>query len=126
MGLKPLHPSCATDCNLQILSVLKNQNSRSLKICFHVLFYVIITDEVPVTILQAYMSLPRHIGKGVLIRRSIASDLCTAIFPSLSVVMSLCDVPKTVFLVNQNGGTSSRYGGTAPLPNPSDGTDRYP
>ena len=57
------------------------------------------------------MSLPRHILNGVLIRRSIASDLCTAIFPSLSVVLSLCDVPKTVFLENQNGGTSSCKGG---------------
>ena len=27
-------------------------------------------------ILLAYMSLPRHIRKGVLIRRNIASDLC--------------------------------------------------
>ena len=38
-----------------------------------------ITNEVPVTILQAYFSLPRHIRKGVLIRWIITSDLCTAI-----------------------------------------------
>ena len=43
---------------------------------YHVLFYVIITNEVPVTILQACISLLRHIRKGVLIRRNIASDLC--------------------------------------------------
>ena len=35
--------------------------------------------EVPVTILQAYISLPRYIRKGMLIRRIIASDLCTAV-----------------------------------------------
>ena len=51
----------------------KNQNSWSLKkICFHVLFHVIITNDVPETTLQAYMSLPRHIRRGVLIRRNIA------------------------------------------------------
>ena len=33
------------------------------------LFHVMITDEVPVTILQAYFSLPRHIRKGRLIDR---------------------------------------------------------
>ena len=43
------------------------------------MFYVIITNEVPPTILQAYMSLPRHIRKGVLIRRNIASHLFTAV-----------------------------------------------
>ena len=32
--------------------------------------------HVPVTILQAYIYLSRHIRKGVLIRRNIASDLC--------------------------------------------------
>ena len=42
----------------------------------HVLCYVIITNEVPVTILQAYISLSRCIRKGVLIKRNIASDLC--------------------------------------------------
>ena len=41
---------------------------------------VIITDEmpVPVTILYAYLPNPRHIRKDVLIRRIIASRLCTA------------------------------------------------
>ena len=42
----------------------------------HVLFYVIIANEAPVTILQAYISLSRRIRKSVLIRRNIASDLC--------------------------------------------------
>ena len=37
----------------------------------HVLFYAIITNKVPVTILQAYISLSRRIRKGVLIRRKI-------------------------------------------------------
>ena len=45
---------------------------------FHVLFHAIITNEVPVTILQAYMSLPRHIRNGMLIRQNIVTDLCTA------------------------------------------------
>ena len=77
------------------------------------------------------MSLPRHIRKGVSVRRNIASDLCTAVgcqqfrkeskkhqrrvmfkrnylFFSFSVVLSLRDVTKAVFLVNQNGGTSGR------------------
>ena len=43
---------------------------------YHVLFYAIITNEIPVTILQAYISLSRHIRIGALIRRNIASDLC--------------------------------------------------
>ena len=43
---------------------------------YHVLFNVIITNEVPVAILQAYVSLSRHIRKDVLIRQNIASDLC--------------------------------------------------
>ena len=46
---------------------------------FYVLFHVIITNEAPATILQAYISLPRHIRKGMLIRRIIASHLCTAV-----------------------------------------------
>ena len=40
--------------------------------------YLIITNEVRVTILQAYISLQRHIGQCMLKRRIIASDLCTA------------------------------------------------
>ena len=43
---------------------------------YHALFYVIITNEVPETILQAYISLSGHICKGVQIRRNIGSDLC--------------------------------------------------
>ena len=42
----------------------------------HVLFFALITNEVSITILQAYISLSRHIRKGVLIRRNMASDLC--------------------------------------------------
>ena len=37
-----------------------------------------ITNEVPLTKLQAHISLPRHIRKGVTIKRVIASDLGTA------------------------------------------------
>ena len=94
-------------------------------------FHVMISNEVPTTIPQAYMSLPRHIRKGVLIKRNVPSDLCIAegcqqfckesrklqriimfesnyfFFPSLAVVLLLRDVPKTVFWVNQNGGSTS-------------------
>ena len=73
---------------------------------------VIITNEVPVSILHAYVSLPRHIRNGVLISRSITSDLSSAIFPSLSIVLSLCDVQKTLFLVNLNGGHKQPFRGT--------------
>ena len=83
-----------------------------------------ITNKVPVTILQAYFSLPRHIHKGTLIRRIITSDLCIAVgcqqlvasnfaknqenfegelclnvitpFTIILVVLQLRDVPKTV------------------------------
>ena len=40
------------------------------------------------------------------------------LFSLLSVVLLLRDVTKAVFLVNQNGGTSNRYGGYAPCPPP--------
>ena len=43
------------------------------------LFQVIITNEVPVTILSAYIPIPQRIRKGVLIRRIIVSHLCTAV-----------------------------------------------
>ena len=36
-------------------------------------------QRLPVTILQAYISLPQHIRKGMLIRWILASDLCTAV-----------------------------------------------
>ena len=36
-------------------------------------------NEVPVTILKAYIPIPRHILKGVLIRRIIGSHLCTPV-----------------------------------------------
>ena len=42
---------------------------------YHVLFHVIITNEKPVTILKAYISLSRHIRKGLLIRRIVVSDI---------------------------------------------------
>ena len=43
------------------------------------LFQAIITNEVPVTILSAFISIPLHIRNGVLIRQIIASYLCTAV-----------------------------------------------
>ena len=78
-----------------------------------------ITNEVPVTIQQAYFSLPRHIRKSMLIRWIITSDLGTAMIASnfaknpknfkeelwlnvitpftiIVVVLQLRDVPKTV------------------------------
>ena len=44
----------------------------------YVLFHVIVTNAVSVTILQAYISLLRHIRIGVFLRRIIALDLCDA------------------------------------------------
>ena len=38
-----------------------------------------ITNEVLVTIFQAYLFFPRHIRKDMLIRWIITSDLCTAV-----------------------------------------------
>ena len=38
-----------------------------------------ITNAVPVTILLAYIPIPRHIRNSVLIRRIIASHLCTVV-----------------------------------------------
>ena len=89
---------------------------------YHVSFHVIITNEVPITILLAYVSLSRHIRKGMLIRRNIASDLCDtavgcqqfrkesrkrqgriifelyhSLFPSLYVILSWSGAPNTVF-----------------------------
>ena len=49
---------------------------------FHVLFQVMITKEVPVPILKAYIPIPRHIHKGVFIRQTIASHFCTAVMAS--------------------------------------------
>ena len=43
---------------------------------YHVLFDVIVANEVPVTTLRAYIFLSRRIRKGVLIRRNITSYLC--------------------------------------------------
>ena len=90
---------------------------------FSPIVHVVITNKVSVTILQSYISFLRHICKGVLQqkRRVIPSHLCTpvdcqqfgkrsenvkgklclkviiAIFPSLTIVLSLRDVAKTVF-----------------------------
>ena len=36
-------------------------------------------QSIGITILYAYISIPRHIRKGVLIRRIIASHLCTGV-----------------------------------------------
>ena len=70
-------PSWAIDCDLKKFEcALKNKNSWPFEKCFHVLFQVIITNEVPVSILHAYIPIPRHIRKGVFIRRVIASHLC--------------------------------------------------
>ena len=79
--LKPLHPGYATDRDLQILSVLQKSKQLVFEKMFlrRLLFYVMITNEVPVTILQAFFSFPRHIREGMLIRRIITSDLCTAV-----------------------------------------------
>ena len=45
------------------------------------MFWFVITNEVPEpeTFLYAYILIPRHIRKGVLIRRIIASHLCTTV-----------------------------------------------
>ena len=40
------------------------------------MFHVMITNEEPVTILQAYFSVPQHIRKDMLIRWIITLDLC--------------------------------------------------
>ena len=64
--------------NLECALKIKTAGLRKKK-SFHVLFHVIITNKVPVTILQAFTALPRHIRKGSLIRPIIASHLCTAV-----------------------------------------------
>ena len=121
MGLKPLHLIVAPlTVTSKSWACSKNQNSWSLKKNFHALFHVIITNEVPVAILQAFMSLPSHIRKGVSIRRNTALmysswlpvisqriektskknyvSTLLFLFPSLSVVLSLCDVTKFKFI----------------------------
>ena len=99
------------------------------------MFQVIITNEVPVTILQAYISLPRHIQKGLLIRQIIASYLCPAVellaisrriektsnenyawmllfhFPLLSIVLSCTWCFQNIFWVNRNGDHKQSLGG---------------
>ena len=57
----------------------KKSKTAVFKKCFYVLFQVIITNEVPETILYAYIPIPRYIRKGVLIRRILTSHLCTAV-----------------------------------------------
>ena len=70
-----------------------------------------ITNEVPVTILRAYFSLPRENFKGESCLNVITP------FTIIVVVLQLRGVPKTVIWVNQNGGAQAvvRGGGTAPL-----------
>ena len=43
------------------------------------MFQVIITNKVPVTIPKACISISRHIRKGMLIKRTIESQFCTAV-----------------------------------------------
>ena len=50
-----------------------------LKNCFHVLFQVIITNKIPVMLVQSYIPILRHIRKVVLIRRIIGSHLCKTV-----------------------------------------------
>ena len=45
-----------------------------------------ITNQVSVTIPQAYFSLPRHIRKGMLIKWLITSDSCTAVLSWLPAI----------------------------------------
>ena len=96
-----------------------------------------ITNEVPVTILQAYFSLPRRIRKAILIRRllrqiyvqqlvarnfaknqeNFKGELCLNVitpFAIIVVVLQLRDVPKALSWVNQNGGHKQSLGGHAP------------
>ena len=61
------------------MSSKKIRTAGGLKNSFHVLFQSIFTNQVPVTISYAYIPITRHIRKGVLIRRIISSDLCTAV-----------------------------------------------
>ena len=61
-----LRPKINLECALK-------KTAGLLKKCFHLLFQVIITNEIPVTLLEAYIPIPRHIRKGVLIRRIIGS-----------------------------------------------------
>ena len=116
---------------------------------FHVLLQAIITNEVPVTILQAYISLPRHIRKGALIRRFLASHICTAVdcqeFRKASrngqtrllrlnvvipfsifvffLVVTVRNLPKTIFWVTRNEGHNWPLGSRAPC---SNGTEIHP
>ena len=79
--LKSLHSDCATDCDFKILRVLQKLKQLIFEKKFSsiVSIQVIITNEVPVTILQACMSLLRHIRKWVLLRQNIASHLFSAV-----------------------------------------------
>ena len=80
-GKAPLAPSpgCATDCVLKNLECsLKKQKQLVLK-SFYVSFQVIIINEVPVAILWAYILIPRHNRKILLISRIFASHYCTAV-----------------------------------------------
>ena len=113
-SLRPKNVECAP----------KIKNSCSLKKMFSpIIVLAIITNKVSVAILQSYISFPRvHLYRRVTVkRRVIPSHLCTpvdcmkfgkrsenvkgklclkvitAIFPSLTIVLSLHDVAKTAF-----------------------------
>ena len=58
---------------------MKNRNSWSFYKCFYVLVQDIITNEVRVAILQAYIRIPQQIRKGELIRQIIESHFCKAV-----------------------------------------------
>ena len=80
MGLKLLHSSCATDCDLKILieCALKIKTAGLLKNSFHTLFHVIIANGVSATIMQAYMPLSRHIRQ----RRVNETEYCVRLMSS--------------------------------------------
>ena len=103
------------------------------------MFHVMITNEVPVTILQAYFSLPRLILKVCLqddllgqiyVQKLVAcnsasnqenfkGELCLNVITPCTiivVVLQLRDVPKTVIRVNQNGGHKQSLGGGGARP----------
>ena len=125
---------------------LKIKTAGLWKKCFHKLFHFMITNEVPVNILQAYFSLQRHIRKGILIRWIITSDFCTAVgcqqfhkesrklqrrivfernyffYHHCCCLAVIRNVSKTVIWVNQNGGVQAVVredtAPPAPLPPP--------
>ena len=91
-----------------------------------------VTNEIPVAILQAYFTLLRHMRKGMIIidellrqvfvrswlpaisqrikKTSQENYVWTSPFTISDVVLQLRDVPKTVIGVNQNGGHKQSLG----------------